>query len=53
MKLRVTENEKYLRIFEASEEELDQLKFSLRKRIRGWFFNPLVKKKFGTATFPS
>lgn len=45
MKLRVTENGKFLRLYEASELELDQLKFSLRKRIRGWFYNPLVKKK--------
>jgi len=45
MKLRVTENCKYLRVYEASEAELDQLKYSMRKRIRGWYFNPLVKRK--------
>jgi superfamily II DNA or RNA helicase len=45
MKLRVTENGKFLRLYEASELELDQIKFSLRKRIRGWFYNPLVKRK--------
>ncbi len=45
MKLRVTENAQFLRLYEASEMELDQIKFSLKKRIRGWFFNPLVKKK--------
>lgn len=48
MKLRVTENNKFLRLYEASENEFDQIKFSLKKRIRGWFFNPLVKKNFGT-----
>lgn len=42
MKLRVTENNKFLRLYEASETEFDQIKFSLKKRIRGWFFNPLV-----------
>ena len=45
MKLIVTEDTKYLRIAEAGEIELEQLEFSMKKRIRGWFFNPLVKKK--------
>jgi hypothetical protein len=47
MKLRVTENAQFLRLYEASEIELEQIKFSLKKRIRGWYFNPLVKKNFG------
>jgi hypothetical protein len=45
MKLVVSEDLKFLRIAEAEELELEQLNFSLKKRIRGWFFNPLVKKK--------
>ena len=45
MKLIVTEDKKFLRIAQADEIELEQLIFSLKKRIRGWFFNPLVKKK--------
>jgi superfamily II DNA or RNA helicase len=45
VKLRVTENGKYLRLYEASEVELEQVQFSLKKRIRGFFYNPLVKKK--------
>jgi superfamily II DNA or RNA helicase len=45
MKLIVTEDKKFLRIAEAGEIELEQLEFSMKKRIRGWFFNPLVKKK--------
>jgi len=45
MKLIVTEDKKFLRIAEAEEIELEQLTFSLKKRIRGWFFNPIVKKK--------
>jgi superfamily II DNA or RNA helicase len=45
MKLIVTEDKKFLRIAQAEELELEQLNFSLKKRIRGWFFNPLVKKK--------
>jgi hypothetical protein len=49
MKLIVTEDLKYLRIAEAEELELEQLNFSLKKRIRGWFFNPIVKKNSGTA----
>lgn len=45
MKLTVIENKKYLRVVESTEMEIEQMKFSLKKRIRGWFFNPLVKKK--------
>ena len=45
MKLIVSEDRKFLRIAEAGEVELEQVNFSLKKRIRGWFFNPLVKKK--------
>ena len=45
MKLIVTEDKKFLRVAESEEVELEQLTFSLKKRIRGWFFNPLVKKK--------
>jgi superfamily II DNA or RNA helicase len=45
VKLRVTENGKYLRLYEASEVELEQIEYSLKKRIRGFFYNPLVKKK--------
>ena len=45
MRLIVTEDKKFLRIAQADENELEQLEFSMKKRIRGWFFNPLVKKK--------
>ena len=45
MKLIVTEDRKFLRISEASEIELEQIEFSMKKRIRGWFFNPIVKRK--------
>lgn len=45
MKLIVTEDLKFLRVAQADELELEQLNFSLKKRIRGWFYNPLVKKK--------
>lgn len=45
MKLIVTEDKRFLRIAEAEEIELEQINYSLKKRIRGWFFNPLVKKK--------
>jgi len=51
MKLIVTEDLKFLRVAQAEEIELEQLNFSLKKRIRGWFFNPLVKKKkYGMVT---
>jgi len=43
MKLRVTENNKFLRLYEAQELELEQLEFSFRKRIRGHFYHPKIK----------
>ena len=45
MKLIVTEDKKFLRIAEATEIEIEQINFSMKKRIRGYFFNPLVKRK--------
>jgi hypothetical protein len=51
MKLIVTEDKKFLRIAEAEELELEQVLFSLKKRIRGHFYNPLVKKNCGTVMF--
>lgn len=45
MRLIVTEDKRFLRIAEADEIELEQINYSLKKRIRGWFFNPLVKRK--------
>lgn len=45
MKFVVTEDLKYLRLQEITQEELDQLELSFKKRIRGHFWNPLVKKK--------
>lgn len=45
MKLVVTEDKKFLRIVDFEENELEQVKFSFRRRIRGWYWNPLVKKK--------
>ena len=47
MKFRVTADAKSLRLIETTEEELDQLMYSMKKRIRGFFYNPLVKKKYG------
>lgn len=52
MKLVVTENLDFLRIVEASEIEHEQIQYSLRKRIRGHFFNPLVKKKLWDGYIP-
>ena len=52
MKLIVTENLEFLRIVEATEIEQEQIQFSLNRRIRGWFFNPLVKKKIWNGYIP-
>jgi len=42
--LTLTEDNQFLRIDEAEELELEQIKISLTKRIDSWRFNPLVKK---------
>lgn len=45
MKCVITEDRRFIRIVEADEVELDQVNFSFKKRIRGWYYNPLVKRK--------
>ena len=44
MVITLTEDNRFLRIDEASELELEQINLSLTKRIDGWRFNPLVKR---------
>ena len=45
MELSLAENRKFLIIDACTELEYDQLKSSLTKKIEGWRFHPLVKKK--------
>lgn len=45
MILSLSNDKKYLIIEECSELEYEQLKISLTKKIDGWRFHPLVKKK--------
>jgi superfamily II DNA or RNA helicase len=44
MELSLSDTKKYLLIDDCTEQEYDQLKLSLTKRIEGWKFHPLVKK---------
>lgn len=44
MVLTLTDDNRFLRIDEATELELEQLNISLTKRIDSWRFNPLVKR---------
>ena len=44
MILTLTEDNQYLRIDEATEIELEQIRISLTKRIESWRFHPLVKR---------
>ncbi|HOF07468.1 MAG TPA: DEAD/DEAH box helicase family protein [Bacteroidales bacterium] len=43
MILYVTSDKKYIKVKEANDYELSILKDSLKKRIKNWYFNPLVK----------
>ena len=52
MQLIVSEDLKFLRISKSTEEELEQITYSLNRRIRGWMWNPLVKKKLWTGHVP-
>ena len=53
MELSLAENKKFLIIDSCTEMEYEQMKSSLTKRIEGWRFHPLVKKKVwdGTISF--
>jgi superfamily II DNA or RNA helicase len=53
MELTLSENKKFLTIDSCTELEYEQLKSSLTKKIEGWRFHPLVKKKIwdGNITF--
>ncbi len=53
MKLVVTENLKFLRIAEGIEDEIAQMEHSLNRKIRGFWYHPLVKKKCGMVPFSS
>lgn len=44
MILTLTEDNQFLRIDEATEIELEQIRISLTKRIESWRFHPLVKR---------
>lgn len=52
MKWTVTENKEFLRLYDYTQEEWDQVQHSFRKRIRGWFYNPMVKKKIWDGYVP-
>ena len=45
MDLQISEDKKFIIIEECTDEEYEQLKISLTKKIDGWRFHPLVKKK--------
>jgi superfamily II DNA or RNA helicase len=53
MELTLSDNKKFLVINSCTELEYEQLKSSLTKKIEGWRFHPLVKKKVwsGDVTF--
>ena len=45
MDLRLSDDKRFLIIESCTEMEYEQLKLSLTKKIDGWRFHPLVKKK--------
>jgi len=45
MKAKVTEDGKFIHIYEYTKLEIDQVRFSFKRRIQNWRFHPLVRKK--------
>jgi superfamily II DNA or RNA helicase len=45
VKTEITEDQRFIRVVEAGEMELEQIRHSFRKRISNWRFHPLVKKR--------
>lgn len=45
MKVRVTDDGRFIQLIEYSQLEYEQIIHSFKKRIGSWKFHPLVKKK--------
>lgn len=45
MKVKVTDDGHFIQIYEYSKQEIEQIRFSFKKRIQNWRFHPLVRKK--------
>lgn len=45
VKARVTPDNRFIQLTDYTELELDQIRFSFKKRISNWRFHPLVKKR--------
>ncbi|MCK9574552.1 MAG: DEAD/DEAH box helicase family protein [Candidatus Pacearchaeota archaeon] len=45
MKAQVTEDGNFIQLTEYTKQEIDQIRFSFKRRIQNWRFHPLVKKK--------
>lgn len=51
IKAKITTDNRFIQIIEASEGGFEQLRHSLKRRISNWRFHPLVKKKSGMVTY--
>ena len=45
MKVRVTDDGRFIQLVDYTQIEYDQIKHSFNKRIGAWKFHPLVKRK--------
>lgn len=45
VKAEITSDNRFIKIVEASQLEMEQIRHSFKKRITNWRFNPLVKKR--------
>jgi hypothetical protein len=49
IKAQLTSDRKFIQLVDFNEMELEQVRYSFKRRISNWRFHPLVKKKYGMA----
>ena len=47
IKAQLTSDRKFIQLVDFTEMELEQVRYSFKRRISNWRFHPLVKKKYG------
>lgn len=45
VKAKITPDNRFIQLTDYTELELEQIRFSFKKRISNWRFHPLVKKR--------
>ena len=51
MKAKLTADGKFIHIYDYEQQEIEQIRYSFKKRISNWRYHPLVKKKLWNGEF--